>query len=528
MWAFIGVVVVLCISLKTGLSSDCANYQNCVDCTKFSRFCSWAVSSKHPNESGCFKKHILSEDSSFKVYDFDDTCPAEYATNSTFLSNWMKELFPIIKNLTLLDLSLPGTHDTLTHDLSTTVSEGGMDDALVLAEILHNYTTIVPNGIEDFIRQQAQTQDMDVFQQLDAGIRFFDFRMMMEYTDSAEPWYSLHMVQSMDLASVYYQQIRQWMDAHPSEIVVLWVSKHGNTCATGEDQYPNVSPNQKQAYWKTITDIFDGVLTDFTVTKINETSINTMLERNHRIVLYMSDYSEMTADSPYALDGCLVDNDCSDPGAFHTGEAVPAQRELYAKASARKSEDKKEQKFYLVSLASGGTVEQIVASAILNFVPPSDNRDLSEVVKKCADNFNIPNMTWCPETLLDIAQLESYYNQIAMDEILIHDDWTLPNGIYLNGLDRDGTIRTGTQVLWGGIRNEEDVEHWTTAYAYVDTFIAVNIRDACGSLEAQQAKGITKQCDNLISTVNDRRAKYPLLTWSDAAHGRSTTWPDEQ
>jgi len=33
-------------------------------------------------------------------------------------SNWMGELLPVIGNQTLLDLSLPGTHDTQTYDLS--------------------------------------------------------------------------------------------------------------------------------------------------------------------------------------------------------------------------------------------------------------------------------------------------------------------------------------------------------------------------------------------------------------------------
>lgn len=41
-----------------------------------------------------------------------------------FLSNWMGSLMPVIGNLSLLDISLPGTHDSMTFDLSTTVSDG--------------------------------------------------------------------------------------------------------------------------------------------------------------------------------------------------------------------------------------------------------------------------------------------------------------------------------------------------------------------------------------------------------------------
>ena len=40
------------------------------------------------------------------------------------LADWMGDLLPVLGNLTLLDIVLPGTHDTLTHDLSRTVTAG--------------------------------------------------------------------------------------------------------------------------------------------------------------------------------------------------------------------------------------------------------------------------------------------------------------------------------------------------------------------------------------------------------------------
>jgi hypothetical protein len=70
----------------------------------------------------------------------------------------MANLMPVISDLTLLDLSLPGTHDTLTYDLSTTVSDAGIDDYDELSKILHLFSGLIPGQIEDFIRQQAKTQ----------------------------------------------------------------------------------------------------------------------------------------------------------------------------------------------------------------------------------------------------------------------------------------------------------------------------------------------------------------------------------
>jgi hypothetical protein len=36
---------------------------------------------------------------------------------------------------------------------------------------------------------------------------------------------------------------------------------------------------------------------------------------------------------------------------------------------------------------------------------------------------SLTGIKWCPETLLDIAQLEKYYKQISMEEALTTDGW---------------------------------------------------------------------------------------------------------
>ena len=47
---------------------------------------------------------------------------------------------------------------------------------------------------------------------------------------------------------------------------------------------------------------------DFRTTKLNETSLNDMIARNHRVAIYATDYVEFTNSSPFALDGCMIDN----------------------------------------------------------------------------------------------------------------------------------------------------------------------------------------------------------------------------
>ena len=112
------------------------------------------------------------------------------------LSSWMGSLDPILGNATILDMRLPGTHDTLTYDLSDNIADGAIDDYPELSNVLHWLSDIgiVPQFISEFIKRQAQTQVLNVTEQLDNGIRALDLRAM--YQRSSKTWMSLHFLES--------------------------------------------------------------------------------------------------------------------------------------------------------------------------------------------------------------------------------------------------------------------------------------------------------------------------------------------
>ena len=69
-----------------------------------------------------------------------------------FLSNWMGALAPAIGGLSMLDVTLPGTHDSMTFDLSTRVSDGANDLPPAIAWVLHEFGPVVGVlGAGDFI-----------------------------------------------------------------------------------------------------------------------------------------------------------------------------------------------------------------------------------------------------------------------------------------------------------------------------------------------------------------------------------------
>jgi len=253
-----------------------------------------------------------------------------------------------------------------------------------------------------------------------------------------------------------------------------------------------------------------------------------MITRNHRVVFYVTDYVEFTGESQYALNGCDVDNNLG-PSVDDEANAMAWERSMFTNAEAIKAKDKSSQKFFLMSMATGVPSAQMVMAFTIRFLP-SLNSHKAETAE-CAKAFNIPGLAWCPESLLDIAQLENYYKQITLEEAIqsaltqssTSTTMGFPNAIYLNGVDIDGTIRTGTEVLWGATRVSTDSKHYTTAYAYVDTLVLYNIILGCNNLSEDAETAA--ECAALKTTYINRRAKHPLTLWSDETVGRKINWP---
>jgi hypothetical protein len=432
----------------------------------------------------------------------------------------MEVIGVVIGDATLLDLSLPGTHDSLTYNLSLKTSDGGIDGAIALAQAMHRFSDEIPDKLNDFIRTQAQTQVLTLTQQLNNGIRFLDFRIMYEYSDRIDPqWYSLHFLQTYETAIAYLKEAHLWLLSHPQEILVVWLSKHGSTCSTGESAYPKTSVEAKQSFWSDVVSIFGSLLVNSVETPINETSIATLLSLNKRIVIYASDYIEFTGSSELALDGCLIDNALG-PSVYQAEDMVEWQNSFFAAAEATKARDKGRQGLLLMSMASSPSVTTTVVAGEFYFfgsrVPHSQGVDY------CTNEFVsfAGVMTWCPESLLDFSQLQNYYSQISIENAYRKaegdHDIGLPNAIYLNSLDIGGLMRTGTQV-WGTSRSE-DTTHFETGYAYVATLVAYNIRRLC--FQTSSSYRGSSGCRDILSLFEMERNKNPLLTWNDPEHGR--------
>ena len=302
----------------------------------------------------------------------------------------------------------------------------------------------------------------------------------------------------------------------PAAAVVVWVSKHGNACATGTKQYPGVSIDAKRAFWQQFETLFADTLIDTTVTPVNTTSLALLDARGTRLLALAADWVEFTDSSRFALDSCAsLDNQLPDVLVADLGPLL----DLWAGMDARRRRNARANRFSLVSMAASAPTSSFLPKFLAEFLP-AIGRESN--LHKCAAGFGVPVMNasdWCPPCLQDVSQLTNYVGQIAFRTALA-EGWTPPNAVYLDAVDANGAIRTGTELfgLTGGGAAASDPAHATTAFAYVETMLLLAVRRVCGTSGGDA-------CAQWTETLQQRCDQRPYARWDDGTHGRLVTWP---
>ncbi|XP_059057879.1 PI-PLC X domain-containing protein 3 isoform X2 [Achroia grisella] len=125
------------------------------------------------------------------------------------LENWMRDLPAQLKDVPLIYLAIPGSHDSMTY---------GITRASTLAPdaepILHRLYPLFRGTI---IRWTI-TQAIDTKQQLLIGIRYFDLRLATKKDENH--YFFTHGLYAEEISKPL-QQIRDFVDSHPGEVVIL-------------------------------------------------------------------------------------------------------------------------------------------------------------------------------------------------------------------------------------------------------------------------------------------------------------------
>jgi len=134
-------------------------------------------------------------------------------------ANWMG--VANISTLTLQQITIPGTHDSGTFDLT--------DEILGIPELYTEMVYIADKlgiPVSEIIIGWSHTQTENFYNQYLDGIRYLDIRCIYDYTDNT--WKLHHSFVIGDNLEVLFQQTRQFLIDYPSEVLVLELSHNEN------------------------------------------------------------------------------------------------------------------------------------------------------------------------------------------------------------------------------------------------------------------------------------------------------------
>ena len=97
--------------------------------------------------------------------------------------------------------------------------------------------------------------------------------------------------------------------------------------------------------------------------------------------------------------------------------------------------------------------------------------------------------------------------------------WDLPGAIYIDSIDRQGTIRTGPTKFGPHFQPGDagddvaDVPYGNQRYAYTATCLLASVRRLCSGSDSPL-------CSMYEEELQGLRSQFPLVRWDDPSTGR--------
>jgi len=129
------------------------------------------------------------------------------------LANWMKELPSHLHEVPITQLSIPGSHDSGSFYLDSSSSTAPGE-----AKVINNLARRFPRVTKRIVRNWSITQNLNIYEQLKRGIRYFDFRVA--YLESTKQFYVVHGLYG-SLYSELFEEINKFLTEYPKEILIL-------------------------------------------------------------------------------------------------------------------------------------------------------------------------------------------------------------------------------------------------------------------------------------------------------------------
>lgn len=437
---------------------------------------------------------------------------------------------------TIFDMSLPGVHDALTYDLTTQEGQAFLNDlklftdnpaaGATLSVLLRAFPVTI-------LRNLAVAQTLTVSQQLDAGIRFFDLRATVERGLGKKPytWYGYHSFLTRNPLAVYLQEIARWLDQHPTEVVVLFVSHFGNT--NNLNQYPYADDAAMAQLGAELQAAFGRKLVDAAAGEHPATtSYADLRKKGRQVVLYLSDWKRFKLPQSFNASnaGCAggIDNET---GANVLKAANGRAWELfyYERWNTQAATNRADRRFTLMSGATS-TPDALVADQFELSMLENPSGFLGyKPLHHCRAQFQFPatvtSQLRCPEALGDFGLMSNYYHAAVLDYIVGRPrTYRTPNAIYLDRVLPEGTIDIGTPDV-RAMDGRPAVAGRPVPYSYLGTLLrsALDQGGPCPARGGAGRGGVT--CERLPALVQQLRDAAPYVPQDDPVHGRLADWP---
>ncbi|XP_069560221.1 PI-PLC X domain-containing protein 1 isoform X2 [Brachyistius frenatus] len=134
------------------------------------------------------------------------------------MESWMSHLPCALWDTPLYHLAIPGSHNAITYCLD--MNDRSPVD-LTQPDMLQKLDKYMKPLIRPFVYKWAITQEYTIKQQLDCGVRYCDLRIAHRPNDSSTDLYFYHGVYTTLTVETVLMEIREWLDAHPREVVIL-------------------------------------------------------------------------------------------------------------------------------------------------------------------------------------------------------------------------------------------------------------------------------------------------------------------
>ncbi|XP_051174992.1 PI-PLC X domain-containing protein 3-like isoform X2 [Leptopilina boulardi] len=171
----------------------------------------------------------------------------------------MTQLPAIIRNIPIIHLAIPGSHNSMTYTINSYNNFGGE------FPLVDDYNINVSSAIKWMINQ-----DKSVKEQLNGGIRYLDLRVCAQ--SDSDSIYFVHGLCGSEITEPL-QEINEWLSSHPSEFVIL------------DFQYfHSFSEDNHRQLVKKIKNIFNGKICPFSK-KINEITLQWLSSEKYQILI---------------------------------------------------------------------------------------------------------------------------------------------------------------------------------------------------------------------------------------------------